>query len=170
MWSTQHFTSSIFKTFRFRFHKRSRLGDRPSVGDLCIFTKTYKEIVSKLVFINTEVFCSYVRQSQSSLTSFGLRFPFKLNNIKEAFKLIVSIFESFKQLWIFSNNIWYSKQKYSPVSVYRGLLKIACMEHISKDTVVRKMGKGRKLLVKIKNNKKSYLGHVYRRRHYEFLR
>lgn len=54
--------------------------------------------------------------------------------------------------------------------VYRRLLKISWTEHISNETVLKRMGRDRKLLITIKKRKTSYLGHIYRGENYGFLR
>ena len=53
--------------------------------------------------------------------------------------------------------------------IYRRLLKITWVDHVSNEEVLRKMNKGRELLTIFKKRKTSYFGHVMRGDKYQLL-
>lgn len=54
--------------------------------------------------------------------------------------------------------------------IMRRMLKISWTEHVSNETVLRRMNADREILGIVKRRKTSYLGHIYRSRRYEFLK
>ena len=51
--------------------------------------------------------------------------------------------------------------------IYRRMLRISWVDHVTNDEVLRRMGEDRKLLTLIKRRKTAYLGHISRHQRYE---